>query len=191
MTEMGRRLCPRRSPTAPGEVVCRRGIINGGRVEGSEEMAKLSGLTVRQHEREAVELPVEFVVSEAHREQVRFSAICTAPEPHLTRGIAVDMSPGGMGLVCEQYVPRMCGGMVRVFDPDPIGTGPDGSPVREVVFEHEVKVRRVSLRSHDPTYALGVAFVDPEPDIEQRVAKLLALAQGLGDSGRDEGDEDV
>jgi len=140
-------------------------------------MAKNSGLTVRQFEREAVELPVELAVCELHREQVRFSPMSSAPEAHVTRGTATDMSSGGMRLVCEQFVPRMCEAMVRVFDPQAIGTASDGSPIREVAFEHRVRIRRTTLESHDPRYGLGVAFVEPEPDIEQRIAALLSLAQ--------------
>jgi hypothetical protein len=154
-------------------------------------MSQTSGLTVRQHEREAFELTVEFVVCEDHREQVRFSPMSAAPEPHVTRGTATDISPGGMGLACRHFVPRMCEGTVRVFDPKPVGTATDGTPIREVVFEHRVKVRRVALGSHEPTYAIGVAFLDPEPDIDQRVAKLLALVNAgpaKGSAGREGAD---
>jgi c-di-GMP-binding flagellar brake protein YcgR len=136
-------------------------------------MAKISGLTVRQHERESIELAVEFVIGEQAREQVRFSAMSAAAEPYTTRGQAIDVSSGGMGLICRQFVPRMCEGTVRVFDPIPAGTGSDGTPIHEVMFEHAGQVRRVSMASHEPTYALGIAFIDPEPNIEERVARLL------------------
>ena len=99
-------------------------------------MSQKSGLTVRQHEREAVELSVEFVVAEPHREQVRFSAMSGAAQGHVTRGAATDISPGGVGFVCPQFVPRMCEGTVRVFNPRPSGTAADGTPVYEVMFEH-------------------------------------------------------
>lgn len=154
-------------------------------------MAQASGLTVRQHEREAFELSVEFVVCEAHREQVRFSPMSAAQEPHVTRGTATDISSGGIGLVCRQFVPRMCEGTVRVFDPNPVGTSSDGTPIHEVAFEHRVKVRRVALGSHEPTYAIGVAFVDPEPDIDQRVAKLLALVGAGGEHAQRTEDADA
>ena len=146
-------------------------------------MTQTSGLTVRQHEREALELSAEFVVCEQHREQVRFSAMSGAAEPHVTRGIATDISLGGMGLVCGQFGPRMCEGTVRVFDPDPVGEAPDGTPLHEVMFEHRAKIRRVALAGHEPSYALGAAFIDPEPDIEQRIAKVLEAAVRLGEEG--------
>ncbi|MHC5112894.1 MAG: PilZ domain-containing protein [Planctomycetota bacterium] len=139
-------------------------------------MSQTSGLTIRQHAREALELRVEFVVREAHREQVRFSPMSSAPQPHVTRGTAQDISSGGMGLISEHYVPRMCEGTVRVYDPNPVTTAADGSPVYEVAFEHAVRVRRVTLASHEPTYSLGLAFIDPAPDMAQQVDRLIALA---------------
>ncbi len=136
-----------------------------------------SGLTVRQHERESVELAVEFVVCDEHREQVRFSPSSAAAEPHVTRGLATDLSSGGLGMICGQFVPRMCEGSIRVFDPTPVGTGADGLPIHEVAFEHRVKVRRVVLEDHEPQYAVGMAFIDPEPNMEERVTKILALVE--------------
>jgi c-di-GMP-binding flagellar brake protein YcgR len=147
-----------------------------------------SGLTIRQHERETLSLRAEFVVAEAHREQVRFSSMSNAAEPHVTRGSATDISSGGLGLLCPQFVPRMCEGRVRIYHPKPVGTAKDGSPIHEVCFEHSVKVRRVILSSHDPEYALGMAFIDPAPDIEQQVTTLLALA--LGDDNGEGGGAD-
>ena len=146
-------------------------------------MSHSSGLTVRHYERETIELTVEFIVCDAHREQVRFSPMSTAVQPHVARGQAVDVSTGGMGLICRQFIPRMCEGTVRVFDPGQTGRGSDGSPVHEIVFEQRVKVRRVTLASHEPTYALGVAFIDPDPDINQRVADLLKLIEGTAATG--------
>ena len=74
----------------------------------------------------------------------------------------MDVSPGGMGLQCRQYLPRMSEGIVRVL-------GDKG----EVVFEHHVKVRRVYLTDREPVYSLGVAFIDPEAGIEKKVAALV------------------
>ena len=135
-------------------------------------MAQRSGLTVRQHERSDIELEVDFAIAMEHREQVRFSSMSSAAESHVTRGRAVDISSGGMGLILPHFVPRMCEAMVRVYHPTPVSTAPDGSPVYDVVFEHRVKVRRVRLEDHTPSYAIGLAFVDPEPDIEERVVEL-------------------
>ncbi len=139
-------------------------------------MSQRSGLTIRQHEREAIALRAEFVVAPTHGDQVRFTPMSGAAEAHVTRGTATDVSSGGVGLVCSQFVPRMGEGTVRIYDPTPTGTAGDGSPIYEIRFQHAVKVRRVSLASHDPTFAIGVAFIDAPPDIEQRVAELLEMA---------------
>jgi hypothetical protein len=137
-------------------------------------MAKLSGLTVRQHERTEFELPAELVIADEHRAQVRFSSTSPAAEPHVIAARTIDISPGGMGLTVRQFLPRMCEGAVRLFDPAPIGMRSDGTPIRAVAFEHRVKVRRVRMSSHDPVYMVGLSFIDPEPDLEQRVAALQA-----------------
>lgn len=136
-------------------------------------MSQTSGLTVRQHEREGIQVPVEFYICSEHCQQVHFSPQSSASGQHWLRGRAVDISSGGMGLEFRQFIPRMCEGTVRVFAPDPMGIGADGSPLYEAAFEHRVKVRRVYLIGREPLYAMGVAFVDPESDIDQRIADLL------------------
>ncbi|MBT8486817.1 MAG: PilZ domain-containing protein [Phycisphaerales bacterium] len=136
-------------------------------------MSQTSGLTIRQHARESLELRAEFVVSDAHREQVRFSPMSGSTEAHVTRGVASDISAGGMGLICPQFVPRMCEGTVRVYGSEAVSFASDGAPVYDVIFEHTAKVRRVTLETHDPSFAIGMAFIDPAPDVEERVQRLL------------------
>jgi c-di-GMP-binding flagellar brake protein YcgR len=136
-------------------------------------MPQTSGLTVRQHEREGLQVPVEFVVSEKHRAQVHFSPASSALGQHAIRGQAVDISSGGMGLECRHFVPRMCEGMIRVFAPDSVGYSNEGSPLYEVAFEHRAKVRRVYLISREPLYAMGLAFIDPAPEVDAQISALL------------------
>ncbi len=96
--------------------------------------------------------------------------------------MSVDISPGGMGFSCGQYLPRMCEGSLRVFDPMPVGNRADGTPILEVAFEQRVKVRRIQMTSHEPTYFVGVSFADPDavdPDIGNRMM-LLKQAGELG-----------
>ena len=145
-------------------------------------MSSKSGLKVRQHRRREVELPVEFVVCEEHRSQVRFSASSSTPNDHTVRGGSVDISPGGMGFSTQHFVPRMCEGSLRVFDPTPIGTRSDGAPILEVAFARRVKVRRVQMTGEEPTYFVGVSFTDPEtvdPDIGNRIMMLLGGMEDL------------
>jgi hypothetical protein len=76
----------------------------------------------------------------------------------------------------------MCEGSLRVFDPAPVGTRNDGTPILEVAFEQRVKVRRVQMTSHEPTYFIGVSFADPDlvdPDIGSRMM-LLKSQEGNG-----------
>jgi c-di-GMP-binding flagellar brake protein YcgR len=141
-------------------------------------MMQTSGLTVRQFQREAVELDAEFIVAEEHRDQVRFSPMSGAAEPYMTRGRIVDISAGGMGLLCEQFVPRMCQGVVRVTDPRVTAMTAAGVPGPGPAFEHRVVVRRASLSGPELHYSLGVAFVDPEPGIDDRIAMLLRWIHG-------------
>lgn len=153
-------------------------------------MSQQSSLTVREHERSSVQLIVEFVVSDGQREQVRFSGNSTATEPHVVRCTAVDISPGGMGLLCEEFIPRNCEGLVFVFDPSTASTAAGSTSTYEVIFEHRVRLRRVRLATHEPMYELGVAFIDPREDLEQRVTTLLkkVLDPSFGLAPQQEGD---
>ena len=142
-------------------------------------MSSQSGLRARQHHRREIELPVEFVITEAQRDQVRYSASSSALNEHTLRGTSVDISPGGMGFTCCEFVPRMCEGHLRVFDPMPVGAKPDGTPILEVALEQRVKVRRVQMTSEDPLYFIGVSFADPDsvdPDIGNRMILLKEQA---------------
>jgi c-di-GMP-binding flagellar brake protein YcgR len=137
----------------------------------------MSGLTLRHFERREIDLPVELVVSEAHREQVRFSAASASTGPHSIQARTIDVSSGGFGLRTRQFVPRTCEASLRVLDPNPTGRNSDGTPVFNVVFEHAVKVRRVSMTSHEPSYFIGVSFVDPEPGLDVKIIRLIESAK--------------
>lgn len=137
-------------------------------------MKQTSTLTTRRHVRESISLSVELSICAEHRTQVKFSSSSSAREPHVVEGRAIDISSGGMGIACSQFLPRMCEGSVRIFDKTPIGTARDGTPIYDIAFEHRVKVRRVYLTGREPSYSLGVAFVDPEPDLARRITELKA-----------------
>ncbi|MHC4991492.1 MAG: hypothetical protein ACYTGC_10970 [Planctomycetota bacterium] len=151
-------------------------------------MAQASGLTVRQHERRSIERDVEVGICDEHQQQVRFSPASSAKGQTVVRGKVTDISPGGMGMTFSQFVPKMCEGQVRVFSPTPVGRGADDMPVYDTIFEHEVKIRRVYMISHEPTYAAGASFVDPEPDLSARVEEVLLAA---GRQGADSGTTDA
>ena len=79
-------------------------------------MASNIGLSVRQHERGKIRLPIEFIVCDEHREQVRFSSSSSAGRPHEIQGMVTDISRGGLGFDSQLYLPRMCEGKVKIFD---------------------------------------------------------------------------
>ena len=146
-------------------------------------MSRKSGLRVRQHQRRGIELPVEFVVCEEHRSQVKFSTSSSALDEHTIRGVSLDISPGGLGFSSGQFLPRSCEGTLRVFDPAPVRSRADGSPVHEIAFAQRVKVRRVRMIGPEPTYFIGVSFADPE-GIDPEIANRMLLLQSQMETGQ-------
>lgn len=143
---------------------------------------------IRQHERYTIDLRVEFEVCQEHRDQVRFSAASSTSQSHIIHGRAVDLSLGGLGLVCPQFLPRMCQGTVRVFAPAFADEADPGPPI----FEHHVKVFRVSMIRNPLSYSLGTGFLDPGPDIMQRVVELSQRSgQGETSSDSSQGEPDA
>jgi hypothetical protein len=125
-------------------------------------LPKTSGLTVRQHERAGIQVPVEFAVCQEHRQQVRFSPQSAAPDHHIMQATALDISPGGLGLESRHFLPRMCEGLIRITDGN------------EILLEQRAKVRRVYLTGREPRYMIGLSFLSPPDDIEQRIATVVA-----------------
>lgn len=152
-------------------------------------MTYISGLTVRQHEREGIEVPVEFTVAQPFATQVRFHGSSGSVGPHVLRGEAIDISSGGMGLRTRQFIPRMCEGTIRVYAPAPAGSsesagtnpqhGERTAAAQELMFEHSVKVRRVTMTGREPTYSLGVAFISPSPELDKNITALFNRIQGI------------
>jgi hypothetical protein len=142
-----------------------------------------SGLTVRQYEREHVRLPVELTLCSEHSAQVRFSQSSTAAGQHKIKGQALDLSPGGMGIQSRQFIPRMCEGTIRLFEPVAAQDAVNDPPPTKLLFEHRVKVRRVYLQDREPTYAIGLAFISPQPGIEKTIASLLERFGSAPDGG--------
>jgi len=135
-------------------------------------MTQNPGLSVRQHEREEVRLPVQFVIADEHREQVRFSSLSSAPNRYTIHAVATDVSRGGLGVRSRFYLPRMCEGIVRIFDLDET----EATPVRLLetgpVIEARAKVRRVILAGHEPTYVIGFAFIGADDGLAGQMEAL-------------------
>jgi hypothetical protein len=83
-----------------------------------------------------------------------------------------------MGLRCNHFVPRMCEARLRVFSPGQTRTADEPNNEGDLMFEQAIKIRRVTLISREPTYSLGVAFIDPTPDLDRRIDELFARLQG-------------
>ena len=151
-----------------------------------------SGLTIRQYERSGIRLPVELVVRDQHRAQIRFSSSSAAENDHMIRGIAADISAGGMGLELRYFLPRNCEMELRLLEPvdaraselspalaatqpppPPSPAKAAGEGVSAPLLVQRVRVRRVQMTSGEPSYAIGVAFIDPPDDIEARIADLF------------------
>lgn len=139
-------------------------------------MAPISGLTVRQHKRESIDLPVQFIVDETHRAQVRFTVSSTAVNQNTIQGIATDLSKGGLGMESLLFLPRLCEGVIRIFHRTDDDLNPKTIQESMPVIEARVKVQRVVLSSHEPTYAIGMSFLDPPPDLHERISKLCVNA---------------
>jgi len=147
-------------------------------------MIETSGLTVRQHERQEVAFPIELDIVPEHRAQVTFSASSGVSRPHIVEGETVDVSSGGAGLSVRRFVPRGTRALLSILDPVAVSARDDGSPIRTALFRNEVRVRRVSLSGHEPTYFLGVSFVGDMDDFDSRIANLIArLAESREPAG--------
>ena len=116
-------------------------------------MAQARGLRIRQHERWEIELPVQFVVCDEHRLQVRFSSDSSTADDGGLRGTSIDISPGGLAVASRQFVPRSCEGVVRVFDTTPIGTRDDGTPILQ-----RGKMERSTITMPASTHTVGATI---------------------------------
>ena len=138
-------------------------------------MAKTSGLTVRQYERREIELPAELEIAHDLRVQIAFSSTSGLTNPHRIECHTLDVSPGGVGLSVRTFLPRGARGRLWILDPASSGQQEDGSPMHAVLFEHDVKVRRVSLSGHEPTYFLGISFDNQASDFEAKIGRFLGM----------------
>lgn len=155
-------------------------------------MATNIGLSVRQHEREKIRLPVEFIVCDEHREQVRFSSSSSADRSHVIQGKITDISRGGLGFDCQLYLPRMCEGKVRIFDEATTVSQIEPVSPRLPILEARVKIKRVLLQGHDPSYQIGMAFLAPPRNIEELIRNVFEASDAsMNQSKHLEGDVDA
>ncbi len=73
----------------------------------------------------------------------------------------VDCSAGGVGLQTDVFLPRGCPLRLRISHPDlPALNAP-------------LRIQRVTMTSREPTYYLGAAFVDLDPQQDDALQRLL------------------
>lgn len=137
-------------------------------------MSTSRGLRVRQYERWDIKLPAEFVVSDDHSAQVRFSTSASVIDEGIIQGETIDISPGGLAFVSEQFIPRRCEGIIRVFSPMPVDAKVDGKPNLQLLFERQAIVRRVRILDHKPSYKIGLSFAELDLEIENKIAEIQA-----------------
>ena len=155
-------------------------------------MATNIGLSVRQHEREKIRLPIEFIVCDEHREQVRFSSSSSAGRPHVIKGMVTDISRGGLGFDSYLFLPRMCEGKVRIFDRATTVSQIEPVPPRQPILETQVKIKRVLLQGQDPSYQIGIAFLNPPDNIEELIQNVFSASDASQEqTSLQEGDIDA
>lgn len=139
-------------------------------------MASQRGLKVRGFERQLIELPIEFMIAEEHRAQVRFSSNSAAVDQFAISGVTFDVSVGGLGFRAAQLLPRHCEGVIRLMAP-PGPSSASGSSYADqpapVRIECRAKVRRVWMNTKDHSFSIGLAFVNPTHALEADVESLL------------------
>ncbi|MCH8824973.1 MAG: PilZ domain-containing protein [Planctomycetes bacterium] len=135
-------------------------------------MSTSRGLRVRQHERWDIKLTAEFVVSDDHGAQVKFSSSASVISESVIQGETIDISPGGLAFASRQFLPLRCEGIVRVFSPTPVATKGDGKPILQVLFERQARVQRIRTLDHQPSYKIGLSFAELDLEIEMKIAEI-------------------
>lgn len=155
-------------------------------------MSTSRGLRVRQYERWDIKLPAEFIVSDDHIAQVRFSSSASVIDEGIIQGETIDISPGGLAFTSAQFIPRRCEGLIRVFSPMPVDTKVDGQRNLQLLFERKAKVSRVRALDHKPSYKIGLSFADLDLEIENKIAEIqAALAHRLPTAATTQGSKDA
>ncbi len=137
-------------------------------------MSTSRGLRVRQHERWNIKLSTEFVVSDGHSAQVKFSSSANVIDDKVIQSQTIDISPGGLAFESRQFLPRRCEGTVKVFLPVPVEAKGNGKPVLQLLFERRATVRRVKTIDHQPSYKIGLSFDELDLDIKKELAEIQA-----------------
>lgn len=130
----------------------------------------------RHFERREVSLPACLETDPPDRARIRSQAIPRA-ESRLLHGRIADVSTGGIGLMTPHFAPRGTTGWLLLM---PDERADEGEPTW--TFRHRVVVKRVFVIGGNEGYFLGTSFLDPAPDLGERIAGLMPPAHDGGQS---------
>ncbi len=129
-------------------------------------------LNTRLYRRRQWAVPVRIQVHPDQAEQLRFSFPNEQSKASLD-----DVSEGGMGLFTTTFLPRNARLEVHVSLP-----AKDNSPAPAPKVFRTV-VRRCTMVDVQPTYQIGLQYIDPD---RKEVADLIKLAENTADQPDDE-----
>lgn len=127
-----------------------------------------SGLNIRKTQRRLIGLAGELVIREEHRARVKLTPKARADDGKI-EVTAVDISEGGIGILCECFLPLQCRCRIR-FD-SPRGEGE--------LFAADVRVARPKMVDRRPGYQMGLIFDERSDEFEKRLDSFLELVGDL------------
>ncbi len=124
-----------------------------------------SGLTIRKTRRRVIGVNGDLALSDDHARLVKLSSAVRAREGRLPC-TAVDISEGGMGVLCECFLPRRCRCDIRLLNP----ANPD-----EPIFTARMRVARPQMVDRRPGYQLGLIFDEDGSVFAERLQRFMTL----------------
>ncbi|MCL4219894.1 MAG: PilZ domain-containing protein [Phycisphaerales bacterium] len=124
-------------------------------------------LIVRRFERHELVLPAILSVAPEHQALVRFNPSICERDGWIPATLA-DISPGGLGLITQVFIPRMSLMRVRVM------RGEDERQVLDV----KVRLQRICMTDRRPAYLLGTAFVELSDEQKNVIQTITAELDG-------------
>lgn len=120
-------------------------------------------LILRQHDRHELVCPAIVSVAPEHQSLVRFHPSVCERDGWIPATLT-DISPGGLGLMTQVFLPRMSLVRVRVM------RGQDERQVLDV----KVRLQRVCMTDRRPAYLLGTLFVDLSEEQKAIIGSITA-----------------
>ncbi|RMH14693.1 MAG: PilZ domain-containing protein [Planctomycetota bacterium] len=130
-------------------------------------MGERGDMIVRRYARQDLVLPAIVSVAPEHQSLVRFAPSACERDGWI-KATLTDISPGGLGLITEVFVPRMSILRVRVMELE-------GD---RHVLDVKVRTQRVMMTDRRPGYLLGAAFVDLTDEQKTLVESITSLGAG-------------